>query len=977
MTGVHFSAHNRQIPDQVLTSPRDNVFEKNNVRFRIGGQYLNDFSDKGIKNFIKEHHNQKTGFLGSLGLGWGGQDLDFKEVKAFIQATAANADKVQGVTFELTDPELGLFDDDDVSVKDIKSSFNLQFKETPGSSATEVSFVDVTGATYDLKIAKDAEAAAKKALDKGRGTHDLLQKEYDRAVERRDSMAKTIGNDAMKQLGEFQERLTTTNTRISSLDQEIAKARQDLSAGTIPEAQRGQYSHMIRGMEAEKKDLQQELTNIRKEMGKTHGFWSFMGGGESLNDLFQANEVVKNARIRLEAHDEKSGFAQLQAAYDKAVERRKAVEAGKSLAEVDPDFARAQAISGAAEPATVDAPAAPPTGGPSIAERVQALLQKSPAEQLEAVASLNPEERMAMLRLADDYIRAADDSNPLGLSPAQFDSLKALKPAAQSLRLNLLVTADETTQSSYLQTLSQRQKEELSAQLANQVIAQRFAQQAEALRNRLASQAPEERLLPTAEPMPETPADTPAPTAEAPTVQTEPPSQPVAPQPADMPVAPMPPSGPSVASAPPPVMPAQPSDPPAQPTVGPVVAEPVLPTEVVSAPISEAPFTPPPAPEMPPVVPQTQPPVLPVAEEPPLRPSTVPAAPVASQPEEPPLRRPEQLPSAPPAPAFEASAFLKLSAEEQIEQFPALPLADQKKAFARMAPQQRAEQLLNLTLSENPGSAREQLMALLNQEQKVAVAGVLLESLPVVQNDYPHIAEGIFSVLNGLGVNPDQVPAAPAVTPAVPTAAPLDPAASDLSQVPAPVVQPLAVDLQPVTGGAPPPADLSGKIKELEPLLADRSWMGFGGVNKPEQVMTLSEEVWTQGTQANRHQLANVLVKGNNAAELARILANQAVTDQEVGQILTHPQFALKEYMNAIDDSKATLMLISLGRLAGAGDTKAGDAIKATAAAYSSGWDRETPLKNMQTQLQSESLWNKIPKGVRDSVDNVFNSWWN
>ncbi len=585
-----------------------------------------------------------------------------------------------------------------------------------------------------------------------------------------------------------------------------------------------------------------------------------------------------------------------------------------------------------------------------------------------------------MLRLADDYIRAADDSNPLGLSPAQFEGLKSLKPAAQSLRLNLLVTADETSQSSYLQTLSQRQKEELSAQLANQVIAQRFAQQAEALRNRLSAQSPEERVAPTPSEPPAAPIDTPvaAPTADAPTVPTEVAPQPAVPQPSEPPMTPA--VAPVVPSAPVAVPEPTTSALPDQPPVAPTPPEPFVPTEVVSAPVSEAPFTPPPAPELPPVVPQAVSPVAPPAvEAPPVVPPTV--EPVVAPQPEPPLRRPSQLPSTPAAPAFDASAFLKLSAEEQIEQFPALPLADQKKVFARMAPQQRAEQLLNLTLSENPGQSREQLMTLLNQEQKVAVAGVLLESLPVVQNDYPHIAEGIYSVLNGLGVNPDQVPT-PATAPTppapvAPTAAPIDPTASDLSQVPAPAVQPLAVDLQPVTGGAPPPADLSGKIKELEALLADRSWMGFGGVTQPAQVMTLSEEVWTQGTQANRHKLADVLVKGKNSAELARILANQAVTDQEVGQILTHPQFALKEYMNAIDDSKATLMLISLGRLAGAGDTKAGDAIKATAAAYSSGWDRETPLKNMQTQLQSENLWNKIPKGVRDSVENVFNSWWN
>src|SRR3990167_2834255 len=218
---IQFSGNNRQVPDYVLNSPRENVFEKNNIRFRIDGQYLTDFSDKGIKNFIKENYNSKSGFLGGLGLGWGGKDLEFKEVKAFIQAAASNADKLQGATFELTDPELGLFDDDDIKVRDIQHSFSLQFKDNLGKSSQEVSFVDATSASYDHRTASQAEKKAGEALKGVEKQNSKLVEGVTDAKQDRDKIAGRIGDDAVKKLAEIDGRLADIDGSISALDKDM------------------------------------------------------------------------------------------------------------------------------------------------------------------------------------------------------------------------------------------------------------------------------------------------------------------------------------------------------------------------------------------------------------------------------------------------------------------------------------------------------------------------------------------------------------------------------------------------------------------------------------------------------------------------------------------------------------------------------------------------------------------------------------
>ncbi|MBF2052416.1 MAG: hypothetical protein IGS03_03000 [Candidatus Sericytochromatia bacterium] len=358
MGNVHFSGRNREIPSHVLNTRQNSPLEQNNVRFRIKGAYLTDFSDKGIKDFIQKHQNRKSGFLGSIGLGWGGKDLEFKEVKAFIQAAAANAESLQGKTFDLTDPELGLFDDDDVTVKDIKHSFDLKYSSNAGRSDASVDFVDTQEVRYHHREARNAEKTAHTAYERAQNTDTYLQSELDKAIRERDKIADRVGGDAVARLAEVDSRIGSIDQKLGEIDSDMSQARRRLSQRDVPEPEKRELRLMLRGMESEKTELQNERKDLQKSLTKKHGFWSFLGGGSNLEDLRRANAAVERARERKEAHAEKLETARNN--WQQAVQQREAIERGESMA------GQGSAPTDAAEPdadtpaaAAADRPAAP------------------------------------------------------------------------------------------------------------------------------------------------------------------------------------------------------------------------------------------------------------------------------------------------------------------------------------------------------------------------------------------------------------------------------------------------------------------------------------------------------------------------------------------------------------------------------------------------------------------------------------------
>lgn len=533
MPKVHLSGQNRNIPAHALNAPTKNTFEQSNIRFHVDGNYLTDMSDKGIEKFIKKHVNSKSGFLGGIGLGWGGKDLDVKEVKAFIQAVAANADKMEGFTFDLKDPELGLYDDDDITLKDIQHSFQLDYKPT-GSSNTSVSFVDATGVQSDYKQATTYETKTHETFKSAQQTHRTLQTELQSAQKSRDKIADRIGDKSAQQLLETDNKLNQVNSRIEDLNSSIADVRSQLKRADAPQDRQQELRLMLRGMELELKELKTDKKGLTASLEDNHGFWSFVGGGSSLEDLREANAKVEKAQQALA--DNKGVYDQARERWQSAVSQREAVESGQSWSEVHTEdvapepakpaaptpaspaatpspTASEPAASSGADPVTETPPISPssPATAPPIAEpnalavasesTLQQLLTLAPSAQREALANVPVEQRELVLKMADDYWVGGQPGNAFGLGQTDFEAMQGLQNPVAQLRLNALLSWDDASEN-YLKSASDRSKADILSHLNQQLFDQQLAQQAEALKAKLAPAvaAPEETLTTQANP---------------------------------------------------------------------------------------------------------------------------------------------------------------------------------------------------------------------------------------------------------------------------------------------------------------------------------------------------------------------------------------------------------------------------------------------------------------------------------------------
>ena len=107
---VRFSPVQGQVADYVLNHPTASPLKKHDISFHIQGNYLEDFSQRGIKDFVKRHDSK----------------LSYEEVGAFVQSAAANAPDIAGATFDLQDRELGLYKNDKINQQHIKTGFVLE-----------------------------------------------------------------------------------------------------------------------------------------------------------------------------------------------------------------------------------------------------------------------------------------------------------------------------------------------------------------------------------------------------------------------------------------------------------------------------------------------------------------------------------------------------------------------------------------------------------------------------------------------------------------------------------------------------------------------------------------------------------------------------------------------------------------------------------------------------------------------------------
>lgn len=327
MSEIRFSPTTSYVPDYILNHKTESPFEKNNIRFRIGGNYLTDFTEKGVEKFINKYYNSKTGLFG-----WGGKDLELKDVMAFIQSVANNSSSLKGAVFDLTDPDLGLFNDDKITAEHIKSGFTIK---TPSSNLPSqgVTFFDAENVIFDLKQAREIEIKAKEAMEKFKKSYEQAQNDLKYAQAERQSMIDFLGKDAPNELAQKETRILKAQEELDSLVKERASyIAQIEELSKNPQANQALITALKRAVTGTDYEIDlrdKEIKKLNKEITEKHGPLSFIGIGESLSGLREDNKKVASAQSKVD--QAYKNYLEAQQAYLKAKEIRQRIESGESF----------------------------------------------------------------------------------------------------------------------------------------------------------------------------------------------------------------------------------------------------------------------------------------------------------------------------------------------------------------------------------------------------------------------------------------------------------------------------------------------------------------------------------------------------------------------------------------------------------------------------------------------------------------------
>lgn len=367
---VRFSPVQGSVGDHVLNHPTASPFKKHNISFHIQGNYLTDFSKQGIKDFVGEHNSK----------------LAYQEVGTFLQSVAANAPQVAGATFNLEDPELGLFKKDGINEQHIRTGFQLDTKSGTLPSQGVV-FFDATKALHPLK---EAEVAIENAEKKVKGAEKAFGKAEDKVEDAqyyRQRLVDFLGKDSPRELAEKQGKVSSLTGRLQELGTEKTQYSDELkrleadhnnqvATPGMNQEQRWlritELKRALRGLEAETKDSSKELDKTKESISAKQGPLSFMGIGNSLSELHGRNQDLKKAQ---------DGLQSARQTLDSA---RQELDSAKALRE---RILKGESLWPTAPTAPTPAPAEP-TPAPVVQEPVA----PAPAQPAEPVTPSQPEE---------------------------------------------------------------------------------------------------------------------------------------------------------------------------------------------------------------------------------------------------------------------------------------------------------------------------------------------------------------------------------------------------------------------------------------------------------------------------------------------------------------------------------------------------------------------------------------------------------
>ncbi|HEY9839094.1 MAG TPA: hypothetical protein V6D23_01465, partial [Candidatus Obscuribacterales bacterium] len=294
MESISFNASNHTtLRPEVLNHQTSSPFAKNQIEFHVGSAYLRDFSDKGIEDFLSKHQPS-------------GKGLSAEDVKTFIQRIAANAETAKNISFDLCDPELGLFNDDGIAKRHLDGAFTLNVADRavlPSSQtgqAGHVRFVDVASASFDVKE-KEKEIsgyqreiqAIQPKLKEAREQRSATQKELEACLD-------ALNPGAQARLELIQERKQKIAETLAQNESDKADYTEELKKPDLKPTRKEEIKLIMRGLESEKTKLTEERVQLDQQLGAKFGMITMR---RTLNDLDKANRDLAAQNRKVENYE--------------------------------------------------------------------------------------------------------------------------------------------------------------------------------------------------------------------------------------------------------------------------------------------------------------------------------------------------------------------------------------------------------------------------------------------------------------------------------------------------------------------------------------------------------------------------------------------------------------------------------------------------------------------------------------------------
>lgn len=175
-------------------------------------------------------------------------------------------------------------------------------------------------------------------------------------------------------------------------------------------------------------------------------------------------------------------------------------------------------------------------------------------------------------------------------------------------------------------------------------------------------------------------------------------------------------------------------------------------------------------------------------------------------------------------------------------------------------------------------------------------------------------------------------------------------------------------------------ADLTPKFESLSQITDQNYFMKqLEGFTAPEavdqrkqQAREVGVQIWLEGDVNDRVRLSQNLVETGYADVVSRIMTHQETRGEDMLAVMKSPGFPMADYMDALKDNDAFLILNSLGNEAIKGNADAANLIDQTVSAYDRAWDREAPFEQLRNQMQSNGTWQSLPSGLQQRIDKLL-----